>query len=108
LNEGWLFLAALGLIGWAWHSSRTAHERVVTIARTVCHDLDVQLLDDTVALRRLRMYWRRHGFELIRTYRFEFSTDGARRDSGDVALNGLRLEWVRIEHPDGDYFVKIP
>ncbi len=103
-----MFLAALGLLAWAWHGNRTAHERVVTIARTVCRDLNVQLLDDTVVLRRLRVYWRRHGFELVRTYRFEFSTDGTRRDAGDVALNGMRLEWVRIEHPDGDYFVEIP
>lgn len=108
MSEGWWFLAALGLAAWAWHSSRAAHERVVVIARTVCRDLNVQLLDDTVALKRLRVHWRRHGFELSRTYGFEFSADGSGRNSGDVALNGLRLEWVRIEHPDGDYFVEIP
>ena len=107
MNEGWLFLAGLGLIAWVWHSGLKAHERVVTIARTVCRELNVQLLDDTVALRRLRLHWRRHGFELSRTYRFEFSADGTGRDSAEVALNGLRLEWVRIEHPDGDYFVEI-
>ena len=108
MNEGWLFLTALGLIAWIWHSGRQAHERVVRIARTVCRELDVQLLDDTVALRRIRMHRRRHGLELTRTYRFEFSADGSGRDSGEVTLNGLRLEWVRIEHPDGDYFVEIP
>jgi len=108
LNEGSLFLAALGLIAWIWHSGRKAHERVVKIARSVCREINVQLLDDTVVLRRLRLHWRRHGIELIRTYRFEFSADGTGRDSGEVALKGLRLEWVRIEHPDGDYFVDPP
>jgi len=108
LNEGTLFLATLGAIAWFWHTGRTAHERVLEIGRVVCRDLDVQLLDDTVALHRFALRWRRHGIVARRIYGFEFSADGSARSSGEIALEGLKLDWVQIEHPDGSYFIDIP
>jgi len=108
MNEGTYILLLLGSIAWFWHTSRTAHEKVLDISKAVCKELKVQRLDDGVALRRLRLRWTRNGPYLVRVYQFEFSSDGADRHGGEIALVGLNLDWVRIEHPDGHYFVDIP
>lgn len=108
MSEGVSLLSLLAAIGWFWHTSRGAHERVLEISRVVCAELDVQRLDDSVALRRFRLGWIPQGPTFRRYYVFEFSRNGADRRSGEIALVGLRLDWVRIEHPDGDYFFDIP
>jgi hypothetical protein len=108
MSEGTHILLLLGAIAWIWHNSRTAHEKVLEISREVCRDLNVQRLDDTVALRRLRLGWTRQGPTLRRVYGFEFSSDGANRCGGEIALLGMGLDWVRIDHPDGHYFIDIP
>ena len=103
-----LLLALVGACALVWHNGRTAHEKVLAVSRTVCADLRVQRLDDTVALRRIGVAWTRDGPVLRRVYRFEFSTDGVARNSGEIALVGLRLDWVRVDHPDGNYFIDVP
>lgn len=108
MSEGTAILFLLGSIAWLWHTSRTAHEKVLEISQAVCRELKVQRLDDTVALRRLRLGWTRQGPSLRRVYAFEFSSDGVDRCSGEIALLGLHLDWIRIDHPQGHYFVDIP
>jgi Protein of unknown function (DUF3301) len=108
MGEGTYILLLLGGIAWLWHTSRSAHEKVLEISRTVCRDLHVQRLDDSVALRRLRLRWSRQGPSLRSVYGFEFSSDGNDRCGGEIALVGMDLDWVRIDHPQGRYFIDIP
>ena len=62
-----------------------------------CQRQKVQFLDQTVALSRLKpvrlntgsLGWQRH-------YRFEFTDDGARRDTGHLTLDGHRITFVRF------------
>jgi len=108
VGEGPYLLFLLGGVGWLWHANRTAHERVLEISKTVCRELKVQRLDDTVALRRFRLSWTGQGPSLRRVYGFEFSSDGSDRCRGEIALEGTSLDWVRIDHPNGHYFVEIP
>lgn len=108
MSEGTYILLLLGAVAWFWHASRTAHEKVLEISQAVCRDLKVQRLDDTVALHRFRLGWTRQGPSLRRVYGFEFSTDGIDRCGGEIALLGMSLDWVRIDHPEGRYFIDIP
>ena len=108
MNEGTYILVLLGGIVWFWHASRTAYERVLEISNVVCKELRVQRLDDGVSLRRFRFRWTPNGLNIVRVYCFEFSSDGIHRHGGEIALVGLSLDWVRIEHPDGTYFVDVP
>lgn len=107
MGDGTYLLFLLAGVAWLWHTSRAAHEKVLKISQVVCRDLNVQRLDDTVALRRFRPAWSRQGPCLRRLYRFEFSSDGGNRCAGEIALIGPVLEWVRIDHPAGHYFVDI-
>ncbi|MBS0557998.1 MAG: DUF3301 domain-containing protein [Proteobacteria bacterium] len=86
-----LLLAAL----WAWQNALRAREHARTLARELCARAGVQLLDQTVALRRLRL--RRvpgEGLRLERCYGFEVSVDGADRRRGSLdLLDGEVVSW---------------
>lgn len=107
MNREIVILLMLGAIAWLWHNSRTVHEKVLGISRKVCREINVQLLDDTVCLRRFGLTWVRQRPAVRRIYGFEFSGNGVDRNSGEIGLIGLRLDWVRINHPDGDYYMDL-
>jgi len=76
-------LAAL----YAWQSALRTRDRARSLGHALCAQAGVQLLDQTVALARLRL--RRYpgrGLLLWRCYRFEFSTDGTDRRRGSLDL----------------------
>jgi len=93
-----LLLLTLLLLLWFWVDSMRARERALVHARRACAEQDVQLLDETVALTRLRagrdamgrMAWRRH-------YRFEFSVEGDARSRGELILLGSQLLGLQME-----------
>ncbi len=90
-------LVVLGVAGWWWWSMR-AREAAVQAARQACKRFSVQLLDETVALRRLRPVRARDGrLRLWRLYHFEFSQTGGERYAGHVALIGHRLMDVHLD-----------
>ena len=94
----WLALVVIAAaLGWWWLSMR-AREIAVRAARGACRRFSVQLLDETVALRRLRLT-RGHDGRLHpwRLYRFEFSQTGGERYTGHVALLGDRLMDAHLE-----------
>jgi Protein of unknown function (DUF3301) len=99
-------LIALGVALGTWYWSVAGRELVLAISREVCRDLKLQRLDDSVALRGLRIV-RDSRLTVERRYEFEFSTDGADRRCGVVALRGSRLTWVKLDLPSGPLYVDI-
>lgn len=90
-------LLLLGLVAWLWLDTMRVREVAVGISRQACRSGGVQLLDETVALRRLDI--RRHaghGLRLRRVYEFEYSTDGRDRLSGSVTLLGRHVQGVYL------------
>lgn len=77
-----LLLLFLGAIVLAWLRMSVARERAVFEAGRQCHRHGLQLLDETVGLRGLRLR-RVNGLRRIeRCYSFEVSIDGADREPG--------------------------
>ncbi len=101
----WLAAGALLLTAW-WYSAQ-ARERVDALARRVCDEIGCQRLDETVVLARVRLLRDGGALALERVYRFEFSTDGADRCTGEVALLNLRPLWALLQHPDGALHVDL-
>jgi hypothetical protein len=97
-----LALLSLGLLVWFWADSLRAREHALRACALSCQRINMQLLDETVALRRLgvarntdgRAVWRR-------TYRFEYTLDGTQRLRGSVIMRGRSVETVAIQSPDG-------
>jgi len=83
-----LFVAA---VVWAWMDVLRARESAIAHGRRLCEEAGVQLLDQSVAVSRVRLA-RRDGFpSLLRRYAFEVSIDGSDRYRGHLDLDGHRL-----------------
>ena len=97
-----LALVALIIIVWFWADSLRARERALRICAKACKEINAQLLDETVALRRLSLARNEYGRSVWRrTYRFEYSLDRTRRLRGSVVMRGHAVETVAIQSPDG-------
>jgi hypothetical protein len=87
----------------AWHSALEAREAANRIAREACSRAVVQFLDETVAFAGFRL---RRGADgrrrLLRTYTFDYTSDGFERAQGFIVLAGGRLEALGLaENPAG-------
>lgn len=90
-----VFIPILALLSLAalWLSSMEARERARSHASRLCEQANLQLLDQTVSLRRLRL--RRpagRSLRLQREYGFEVSSDGSNRLPGQLRLVGYELQ----------------
>jgi hypothetical protein len=84
------FILLFAAIAAFWYDSLRARESAMSYCRAQCSARRVQLLDQTVALARLRPRWGMEGFRLLRTYRFEYSEAGTERWEGHLTLLGIR------------------
>jgi hypothetical protein len=88
----WISLLVIAAAVWAWMDALDAREHAIRHGRALCHEAGVQLLDQTVSLKRLRI-GRRNGLPtFVRRYGFEISLDGSDRHRGHLDLGGHRLE----------------
>lgn len=96
---GFFVVSGLGLL--FWRDSLGAREQARTASARACQQINVQLLDDTVALERLWLRRDRDGrLKLERLYLFEFTDTGLIRRIGSVLLVGWRVEVVHMEGGD--------
>ena len=92
----WLILIAL--IGYYWHRALIAKEQAFKAAQRHCETMQVQMLDQSVYLRRL--WFKRDGrgnFCLWRAFYFEFTVIGDDRYFGRVIMLGARVSEVQLE-----------
>jgi hypothetical protein len=94
----WLVLFAL-VGGFAlWLDGLRARDLALTVARQQTTRLGLQLLDDTVALQRVRLVRTEGGWLMLaRRFRFEFTETGDNRREGVVILGPDRPPHVEIE-----------
>jgi hypothetical protein len=96
----WELLAAVALaavIALFWHSSLAARELANRVAAETCTNANVQMLDGTVAIHRLRLV--RGGDAPLawqRIYVFDYTDDGYSRRQGFVVLTGDALDSVGL------------
>lgn len=75
-----------------WWTSTKARELAVQHARQACTNASLQLLDQTVALKKIKPSRDQNGsFCLQRQYGFEFTQSGQHRDNGSVTMRGYQL-----------------
>lgn len=99
---GLLALIVLAVGAWFWYDSMQAREAMIRTCARICANMNLQFLDETVELAKLRpgrapsgrMGWRR-------LYVFEFSESGSDRWKGRALLNGRHVESVQLDNPQG-------
>jgi hypothetical protein len=92
-----LLLILAGLV-WYWQAGMQCRDIAIATARNTCALEGLQLLDGTVALRRIRPFYNgSRQFGLLRTFGFEYSTDGISRLSGCIVLRNTGVESIILE-----------
>ena len=95
-----LCIVALGAALLVWRDGMRARETAVEVCRRACRSYGVQLLDDTVALSRMRLVGGgQHGLTLRRIYEFEVSADGRTREGGSVTVTGNQVDAIWVPEP---------
>lgn len=109
-----VLLLVLGATVGLWLKLSVARERAVRIARQQCQLHGLQLLDETVGLRALRLR-RVNGLRRVeRGYGFEVSIDGHDREPGRLwmigdALTSLSLPVIEVlPGPGQENFAALP
>lgn len=99
LNTQWLFwLIILTAVILYWRTALRVKERAFLAARQRCQDMDVQLLDESIYLRRLWLKRNEHGrLAFWRAFYFEFTVSGSDRYFGRVLMLGNRIQEVQLE-----------
>jgi hypothetical protein len=100
MNEDLAYLVAaaciLGAAYRLWHTSLGAREAANRIAREACSRAVVQLLDGTVAFAGFRLGRDRGRLMLLRTYTFDYTSDGFERSQGFIVMAGPNLKAVGL------------
>ena len=92
----WL-MAAYAFI-WYWWNAKGAKEQALNATRKRCRELELQLLDDSIALRAFWLKRNNNGrLSFWRSYNFEFSSTGADRYNGQIIILGKRIEAINLE-----------
>ncbi|THF63445.1 DUF3301 domain-containing protein [Pseudothauera rhizosphaerae] len=93
-------LVLLAALAWFWLDSLKAREAGMAEARAACRREGVQLLDETVACRSLRLARDDDGHAALRrVYEFEYSGSGDDRYHGAVVLLGREVVMLDVgEH----------
>jgi len=93
-----MLAGALAVAYLIWHWSLESREAANRIAREACSRAVVQFLDDTVAFAgfRLARSPRDGRRRLLRTYTFDYTSDGFERSQGFVVMAGRHLEAVGL------------
>jgi hypothetical protein len=101
MNDGLIMLVlvagALGVAYKVWHLSLDAREAANRIAKDTCSRAVVQFLDGTVAFAGFSLTRDARGRRrLLRTYTFDYTSDGFERAQGFVVLAGRQLQAVGL------------
>ncbi|WP_298219406.1 DUF3301 domain-containing protein [Halothiobacillus sp.] len=80
-----------------WWQQDTFHRRALALAKSACDRAGVQLLDDSVGMRRLRLRRSNGHFIIERHFGFEFSPSGAARYPGLIVFYGSGVHSVDLD-----------
>jgi hypothetical protein len=91
-----IVLIAAGILFWL--DSLRARERALNAGRAACERYELQFLDDTVSVSRVRLGRDEEGqLRIARTYTFEFSDTGNNRRHGAIVMLGGELQDLQLE-----------
>lgn len=91
-----LMLLAAGA-AWLWHN-HGLRERALERVKQHCKNLDIELLDENVALKKIGLIPDANGHKrLARVYNFEFTVTGDQRHTGTITQFGAHS--VKIQLP---------
>lgn len=93
----WIFLFALMGLGFQfWQVQQNARETALKRIRQHCQQEGLQLLDDTLVSGGIGLTKTTSGWRVRRCYRFEFSSTGDQRYSGQLEMVGRAVRALEL------------
>jgi hypothetical protein len=94
-----IFLIALLLVAYLyWSKAQQVKELALKATRAHCLNMDVQMLDEYVALDGIRLKRDEAGkVHVRRSFLFEFSSTGNERYNGRIVMLGRQVESIHME-----------
>ncbi len=81
-----------------WSNSQQAREIALNAVKIYCRRMEIQLLDEYVALNALWLKRDENGqIRIWRSFLFEFTATGEDRYNGKVIMLGKRIESIQLE-----------
>ena len=98
-----LFIILLVSVSTLWFGTMRARDHARAAVTRLCKQHSLQLLDQSVALVRLRLArTNKGGLTLRRLFRFDFSETGNTREQGIIWMRGDQAELISIQHGDNE------
>ena len=95
-----LVILGLGSYGVYLFQALRIRELALAAARHACNNAGVQLLDESVSVKRLSLSRDEAGrWRVWRQYQFEYSVQGYERERGHVIMLGNRLRGLVMTEP---------
>ncbi|HFD32160.1 MAG TPA: DUF3301 domain-containing protein [Gammaproteobacteria bacterium] len=96
-----IYLLVAFILGHFWWKTMQARERAEKIAKAVCKQENMQLLDATVSLKKFGFEKDRAGNRIfLRYFSFEFSDTGDKRWSGTIVMRGAVQHHLIMDLPE--------
>lgn len=94
-----IFLITLLLVAYLyWSKAQQAKELALKATRSHCLDMEVQMLDEYVALDGIGLKRDEAGKVYVRrSFLFEFSSTGNERYNGRIVMQGCQVESIHME-----------
>ena len=97
MDLGWILIPLIAGL-WFWWDTSAAKEQARLYAKHQCQLQQLQLLDDTVALKSTKLQRHPKGhITLLRQFNFEFSGYGEQRCDGYVRLLGKQAYKIHLD-----------
>lgn len=97
------FIATLLLVAAIafWLSTMTSRDAARSLVAEFCRDNQLQLLDQTVALRRISLRRKSNGsLSFVRVFKFDYSDNGFRRRDGMIWMLANRPLQISLQLAD--------
>ena len=86
----------VALIATLWWQNAAIREQALQHVKQHCIKHDLQLLDESVALKKWRIIWQKGQASIQRQYYFEFTSTGEARYVGIIRFNGQKLDHISL------------
>ncbi len=92
----WLMILAVAMMYW-W-SAYGIKQLALIATKAYCVTMDVQLLDESLALKRIKIRREHSGkLLLLRYFNFEFASTGDDRYQGEVIMHGKTCIGIHLD-----------
>ena len=97
-----IIILFLALLAWFWMNSIRAKEIAMQASANACKQIQVQFLDQTASLKKIRLVRNKNGrLGFQRTFVFDFSRDRENRSKGLVMIEGHVVSQVMLDEDTG-------